>query len=429
VAGDGGGAGTGGRDAGGTADRGGGDRGGGDRGAGDRGAGGRGGDGGAGGRGGAVLALNAGSSSLKYRLLAGGTGGPEELERGQVERIGEPGGAATDHADAVGQVVDRLRDRPIVAVGHRVVHGGIRFREPARVDDGVLAEIEELARWAPLHNPAAAAGIRAARAALPGVPQLALFDTAFHATLPPAAFTYAIDRDLAGEYGIRRYGFHGISVRFVVHETARLLARPVAELNLIVLHLGNGASATAVAGGASVDTSMGLTPLEGLVMGTRTGDIDPAAAFYLARARNLSLDQVEDQWQRHGGLTGLCGDNDVRAVQSRVDGGDPDARLALDVYCHRIRRYVGAYHAVLGRLDAVVFTAGVGEHSGPVRAGSLAGLEPLGIAVDPGPNGTGDGARLISPAGARIAVCVVPTDEERSIAQQTAAVLDLAGDW
>ncbi|HEY2674842.1 MAG TPA: acetate/propionate family kinase [Rugosimonospora sp.] len=379
---------------------------------------------------GAVLVFNAGSSSLKYRLVAGGTSGaPENLDQGQVQRIGEAGGDAPDHAHAVGQVLDGLPDHPIAAVGHRVVHGGARFREPVRVDDEALTAIEELARWAPLHNPAAVAGIRAARAALPRVPQLALFDTAFHATLPPAAYTYAIDRHLAEEYEIRRYGFHGISVRYVVGETARLLERPVTELNMIVLHLGNGASATAVAAGASVETSMGLTPLEGLVMGTRTGDIDPAAAFYLARARGLSLDQIEDQFQRHGGLSGLSGDNDVRAVQSRADGGDPEAQLALEVYCHRIRKYVGAYHAVLGRLDAVVFTAGVGEHSARIRAMSLAGLKPLDIEVDPGRNGDGDAARFVSPAASRVAVCVVPTDEERAIAQQTAAVLGLTGSW
>ncbi|GIH20081.1 acetate/propionate family kinase [Rugosimonospora africana] len=384
------------------------------------------------GSGGAVLVLNAGSSSVKYRLIAAGTGrnGPQHLVRGQIERIGEPDGEAGDHAEAVGQVVEQLRDRPVTAVAHRVVHGGDRFREPVQIDDATLIAIEELARWAPLHNPAAAAGIRAARTALPQLPQLALFDTAFHATLPPAAFTYAIDRELAQQHGIRRYGFHGISIQYVVGETARLLQRPATQLNMIVLHLGNGASATAVADGASVDTSMGLTPLEGLVMGTRTGDIDPAVAFYLARAAGLNLDEVERQCQKHGGLAGLCGDNDLRAVQSRAVQGDPQAQLALDVYCHRIRKYIGAYHAVLGRLDAVVFTAGVGENSPVVRAGSLTGLQPLGITVDHALNDTrGSTARLISPIGSPVAVCVVPTDEERAIAQQTAAKLGLAGNW
>jgi acetate kinase len=374
----------------------------------------------------AVLVLNTGSSSLKYRVAApDGT-----LAQGIVERIGEPGGDADDHAHAVTLVVRRLPDRPIAGVGHRVVHGGDRYRRPVRIDDEVLAGIDELAELAPLHNPVAAAGIRAARAALPGVPQVAVFDTAFHATLPPAASTYALDRELAVRYGIRRYGFHGISVRYVVAASARLLARPVDELNLVVLHLGNGASATAVAGGSSVDTSMGLTPLEGLVMGTRVGDIDPAVAFHLARVSGLRPDEIEDRYQHHGGLAGLCGDNDMRTVQARAQAGDPAAQLALDVYCHRLRKYVGAYHAVLGRLDAVVYTAGVGEHSAVVRQRSLAGLDALGIVVDPERNAAaGSAARIVSTAGARVAVCVVPTDEERGIAQETADLLGLPGTW
>lgn len=380
----------------------------------------------------AVLVLNAGSSSLKYRLVAPGDDGSDHgaTEGGTVERIGEPGGDAADHAHAVGVVVDRFRDRRLAAVGHRVVHGGDRYRAPVRVDDEVLAGIEALTELAPLHNPPAATGIRAARAALPEVPQVAVFDTAFHATLPPAASTYALDRELAARYGIRRYGFHGISVRYVVAASARLLGRPVEELNLVVLHLGNGASATAVAGGSSVDTSMGMTPLEGLVMGTRAGDIDPAVAFHLSRVAGLGLADVEDRYQHHAGLAGLCGDNDMRTVQSRARAGDPAAELALDVYCHRIRKYVGAYHAVLGRLDAVVFTAGVGEHSPVVRQRSLAGLDALGISVDARRNEAGgSGARVVSTEGARVAVCVVPTDEERSIAQETATLLGLPGEW
>lgn len=374
-----------------------------------------------------VLVLNAGSSSLKYRTILADTATPGD--RGLIERIGEPGGDAPDYAAAVARVVDRLPGWRIVAVGHRVVHGGERYRQPVRIDDSVLAGIEELAGLAPLHNPPAAAGIRAAREALPGVPQVAVFDTAFHATLPPAAFTYALDRELAGRYGIRRYGFHGISVRYVVNASARLLGRPVEELNLVVLHLGNGASVTAVAGGNSVDTSMGMTPLEGLVMGTRTGDIDPAVAFHLARVTGFGLAEIEDRYQHHGGLAGLCGDNDLRTVEARAEAGDPAARLALEVYCYRIRKYVGAYHAVLGRLDAVVFTGGVGEHSEVVRQRSLVGLDALGITVDAERNHAGPDARLISTAGARVAVAVVPTDEERGIAQETAELLNLPGTW
>jgi acetate kinase len=374
----------------------------------------------------AVLVLNAGSSSLKYRLAAPSG---EVLAGGTVERIGEPGGQAAGHNEAVARVVEHLAGDRIAAVGHRVVHGADRFRQPVRVDDAVLAGIEELTELAPLHNPAAAAGIRAARAALPDAQQVAVFDTAYHATLPPAAFTYAVDRELAARYGARRYGFHGISVRYVVAASARLLSRPVEELNLVVLHLGNGASATAVSGGSSVDTSMGLTPLEGLVMGTRTGDVDPAVAFHLARVSGLSLDEIEDRYQHHGGLAGLCGDNDMRTVQARAQASDPAARLALEVYCYRIRKYVGAYHAVLGRLDAVVFTAGVGEHSEVVRQQSLAGLDALGIVVDAERNHSGPAARLISTPGARVAVAVVPTDEERGIAQETAELLRLPGTW
>jgi len=353
-----------------------------------------------------ILVLNAGSSTLKFRLVPSGPAGVVEGDAGQ----------------AVDRVLERLRDKEIRAVGHRVVHGGTRFRTPVRVDETVLDALRALSVLAPLHNPAAVAGIEAARRAWPGVPQVAVFDTAFHATLPPEAYTYALDRSVAARHSVRRYGFHGISVRFVVASTARLLGRPVEALNLVVLHLGNGASATAVAGGRSVETSMGLTPLEGLVMGTRTGDLDPALTFHLMRA-GLSADQVEELYQHHGGLLGLCGDGDLRTVQERAGAGDPDARLALDVYCHRIRKYVGAYHAVLGRLDAVVFTAGVGEHSATVRAGALAGLDPLGIAVDPARNGTGTGARVVSPDGARVAVCVVPTDEEDAIAEEVTDLL------
>jgi acetate kinase len=369
---------------------------------------------------------------VKYRLFGDG-----ENRGGVVEGIGEPGGEVADHGAAVERVLAGSGGREIAAVGHRVVHGGARFREPVLVDDGVLAAIRELSELAPLHNPANATGIEAARRALPGVPQVAVFDTAFHATLPAAAATYALDRELAGRYGIRRYGFQGISVGWVVARTAELLGRPVAELNLIVLHLGNGASATAVAGGRSVETSMGLTPLEGLVMGTRTGDLDPAVTFHLARAAGLSRDEIEDRYQHRSGLAGLCGDNDVRRVTTRAADGDPAARLALDVYCHRIRKYVGAYHAVLGRLDAIAFTAGVGEHSVVVRERSLAGLEPLGIAVDPERNADkrrladpaqvlahdGETPRTISPDGSRVQVCVVPTDEERAIAEEVSRLL------
>jgi acetate kinase len=372
-----------------------------------------------------ILVLNCGSSSLKYRLFD--LTDPTVRRGGTIERIGEAGGDAADHAAAVRAALDHLQVDPnaIKAVGHRVVQGGTRFREPTIIDDAVLTAIRDLIPLAPLHNPANLIGIEVARALVPGVPHVAVFDTAFHATLSEAAATYALDVELARRLGIRRYGFHGTSHRFVSRHTAKLLGRPVGELNTIVLHLGNGASATAVASGVSVETSMGLSPLEGLVMGTRGGDIDPAIIFHLHREAGLSIDEIDDIFQRRCGLAGLCGDNDLRRVEERRESGDEAATLAIEVYCHRIRKYVGAYHAVLGRLDAIAFTAGVGENSPLIRAESLAGLAPMGIVVDPARNLVRQrDARVISPDGTPVAVCVVPTDEELAIAEETGDLLD-----
>jgi acetate kinase len=371
-----------------------------------------------------ILVINCGSSSVKYRLVD--PADHATVRGGIVERIGEPGGDAADHHEALRRVADDVdgAGRKLTAVGHRVVHGGTRFTAPTVIDDEVVTAIRDLSPLAPLHNPANLAGIELARARYPDVPHVAVFDTAFHATLPAAAATYAVDAELAARLGIRRYGFHGTSHRFVAHRTAALLGRPVTELNTIVLHLGNGASATAVAGGRSVDTSMGLSPLEGLVMGTRPGDIDPVVALHLHREGKLDFDDIDTVLNHRSGLLGLCGDSDMRTVLGRRDAGDAAAALAIDVYCHRIRKYVGAYHAVLGRLDAVTFTAGVGERSAAIRGQALAGLEPLGIAVDPARNGTpAPGPRVISADGSRVAVCVVPTDEELAIAEETATVV------
>ncbi|OON29444.1 MULTISPECIES: acetate kinase [unclassified Micromonospora] len=372
-----------------------------------------------------VLVLNCGSSSVKYRLYDG----DEVLAKGTVERVGEPGGGPADHETAVREILDRLGPdglAGLTAVGHRVVHGGRRFTEPVLIDDAVFAAIEELVPLAPLHNPANLAGIRVAREALPGVPQVAVFDTAFHHTLPEAAATYAIDRDTARRHDIRRYGFHGTSHAYVSRRTAELLGRPYDELNTITLHLGNGASACAVQGGRSVATSMGMSPLEGLVMGTRSGDLDPTIVFHLRREAGMGVDEIDDLLNHRSGLLGLAGVNDMREVLARRAAGDPAAALAFDVYTRRITGYVGAYYALLGRVDAVTFTAGVGEHAAPVRAAALAGLERLGIAVDPAHNdGTGD--RVISPAGAEVAVCVVGTDEEREIAREARAVAEATG--
>ncbi|TCB97691.1 acetate kinase [Micromonospora zingiberis] len=365
-----------------------------------------------------ALVLNCGSSSVKYRLYDA----DQVLAKGTVERVGEPGGGPPDHAAAVRQILGGLDLNGLTVVGHRVVHGGRRFTAPTLVDDAVLAAITDLVPLAPLHNPANLAGIAMAREALPEVPQVAVFDTAFHHTLPDSAATYAIDHDIAQRYGIRRYGFHGTSHSYVSRRTAELLERPYDQVNTVSLHLGNGASACAVAGGRSVATSMGMSPLEGLVMGTRSGDLDPTIVFHLRREGGMGVDEIDDLLNHRSGLLGLTGANDMREVLTRRAAGDAAAALAFDVYCRRITGYVGAYYALLGRVDAVTFTAGVGEHAAPVRAAALAGLDRLGITVDADRN-AGSGDRFISPAGAEVAVCVIGTDEEREIARAARAVV------
>ncbi|MER8225242.1 acetate kinase [Streptomyces sp. NPDC094143] len=396
-----------------------------------------------------VLVLNSGSSSVKYQLLD--MRDSSRLAVGLVERIGERtsrlkhtpaggesrerGGAIADHDAALKAVAEELAkdglgldSAELAAIGHRVVHGGRSFTEPTVIDDRVLAEIERLIPVAPLHNPANLTGIRTAQALRPDLPQVAVFDTAFHTTMPESAARYAIDVETADAHRIRRYGFHGTSHAYVSRATAELLGKDPSEVNVIVLHLGNGASASAVRGGRCVDTSMGLTPLEGLVMGTRSGDMDPAVIFHLMRVGGMSADEIDTLLNKKSGLIGLCGDNDMREIRRRVDAGDERAELAFDIYIHRLKKYIGAYYAVLGRVDAIAFTAGVGENAAPVREAALAGLEELGIAVDGERNAVrGDGARLISPEGARVAVAVVPTDEELEIATQTYALVNGSG--
>jgi acetate kinase len=292
------------------------------------------------------------------------------------------------------------------------------------VDDEVLCTVRELAALAPLHNPVNAIGIEVARRAFPTVPHVAVFDTAFHATLPPHAYTYAVPPQWTRDLGVRRYGFHGVSHGYVSRAAAELLGRPVEEVNSVVLHLGNGASATAVAGGRSVDTSMGLTPLEGLVMGTRSGDVDPALPAHLHRVAGLGPEEVDRALNSASGLRALAGTNDLREVHRRIADGDDAAELALEVFCHRVRKYVGAYLAVLGRTDAVVFTGGIGENDAEVRARSLSGLADLGIEVDEERNRTSSSsARDVATDGSRTRVLVVPTDEELEMARQAVALL------
>jgi acetate kinase len=369
-----------------------------------------------------ICVLNAGSSSIKYQVVALPAG--DVVTSGMVERIGVEGSGVPDHETALRVVLDALDGVAIDAVGHRVVHGGALFDAPTVVDDAVETAIEQLIELAPLHNPAGLAGIRAARRALPGVPNVVVFDTAFHATLPPEAYTYAIDADLAARHGIRRYGFHGTSYRYVARATAAHLGRPLDELRLVVLHLGNGASAAAIAGGRSVDTSMGLTPLQGLVMGTRSGDIDPAVLPQLERVAGLDSASIDTLLNKRSGLLGLSGHGDMRDLMAAIEGGDAAARLALDVYLHRIRHYVGAYAAQLGGLDALVFTAGVGENNAAVRTGVVSRLGFLGLTIDEALNtAPSRAARTLSPAGSPAAVLVIPTDEELEIARQTAEAL------
>ncbi|MEU5049405.1 acetate kinase [Streptomyces sp. NPDC021096] len=394
-----------------------------------------------------VLVLNSGSSSLKYQLLDMADGA--RLAVGLVERIGEEtsrlahtplatGGAKRerlepmpDHDAALKAVARELTadglglDSPeLAAIGHRVVHGGQKFTEPTVVTDEVMAEMERLIPVAPLHNPANITGVRTAQALRPDLPQVAVFDTAFHTTMPESAARYAIDVETADAHMVRRYGFHGTSHAYVSRETAKLLGKAPEEVNVIVLHLGNGASASAVKGGRCVDTSMGLTPLEGLVMGTRSGDIDPAVILHLSRNAGMSVDEIDSLLNKKSGLIGLCGDNDMREIRRRIDEGDERAALAFDIYVHRLKKYIGAYYAVLGKVDAVAFTAGVGENAAPVREAAVAGLEELGLVVDAGLNEIrSDEARLISPDSARVAVAVVPTDEELEIATQAYALV------
>lgn len=391
-----------------------------------------------------VLVVNSGSSSVKYQLVAPATG--EAIASGLVERIGEATGAVKhvahgtttrrelpvpDHAEGL-RIVLGLFDElgpdlgtaHVVAVGHRVVQGGAQFSGPVRVTPEVEQAVEDLSPLAPLHNPPNLTGIRVAQELLPDVPHVAVFDTAFFRDLPAAAATYAIDAEVAAAHQVRRYGAHGTSHQYVSRQVAHALGRPLADLHQIVLHLGNGASASAVRGGVAVETSMGLTPLEGLVMGTRSGDVDPAVVFHLHRNAGMSIDEVDDLLNRRSGIKGLAGDNDFRTLHTLIDEGHEGARLALEVYLHRLRKYVGAYHAVLGRLDVIAFTAGVGENDAVVRAGALAGLEPLGIEVDPERNaGPMTGPTVVSPDGARVTVMVVPTNEELAIARQALEVI------
>ena len=394
-----------------------------------------------------VLVINCGSSSIKYSLfrMADSRGG-ERIASGLIEKIGEPTSRirhetagrndvrdveAPDHRAAFALMVEALVRGPgaairglgdIDAVGHRVVHAAERFAASVRIDREVLDALEACVPLAPLHNPPNLIGVRAAMELMPDVPHVGVFDTAFHQTLEPHAFLYAIPYDLYEKHRIRRYGFHGTSHRYVAQIAAEMLGRGADEVNLITAHLGNGCSVTAVRDGKSADTSMGLTPLEGLVMGTRSGDIDPAIVFHLARTLGMDVDRIDTMLNRESGLAGLSGvSNDMREVCEAARRGNRRAALAVEIFCYRLKKYVGAYTAALGRVDALVFTGGIGENSADVRARTCEGLEGLGYRLDAERNeAKAKGPRDLATPDSQNRIFVIPTDEEAMIARDTA---------
>ncbi|MCK7661802.1 acetate kinase [Corynebacterium antarcticum] len=388
-----------------------------------------------------ALVLNSGSSSIKFQLVDPQRHATDEpFASGLVEQIGEPEGRVTlkyagetytttapipDHNVGLDMAFELMNEQgcgpaevEITAVGHRVVHGGILFSSPEIITDEILGMIRDLIPLAPLHNPANINGIEVARRILPDVPHVAVFDTGFYHSMPPAAALYAINKDVAAEHGIRRYGFHGTSHEYVSRHVPDMLGMPAGEVNQITLHLGNGASATAVRGGRAIDTSMGMTPLAGLVMGTRSGDIDPGIVFHLHRSAGMSIDEIDRLLNRDSGVKGISGVNDFRALGELIEEHNEDAFLAYNVYIHQLRRYIGSYMIALGRVDAITFTAGVGENAANVRADAMANLENFGIRIDPERNAErSSAARQISTDDSPVKVFVIPTNEELAIAR------------
>lgn len=395
-----------------------------------------------------ILVLNCGSSSVKYQVIDGST--RQWLVRGMISRIGEEtseiwqqknqGGQVKfskpikDQEQAIQQILEGLLSKAtgsikdvseIFAIGHRVVHGGEYFSAPTLINDEVLQKIEACNSLAPLHNPPQVKGIQACRKLLPGIPEVAVFDTAFHQTMPRTSYLYGLPYRYYQKYKIRRYGFHGTSHYYVAHQAARLTGRPITELKIITCHLGNGCSMAAIQGGKCLDTSMGFTPLEGLLMGTRSGDIDCSAVLYLMKNEKLTIDQVDNMLNKESGLKGLSeNSNNMEKILEGSSQGDEKSQLALDIFCYRIKKYIGAYAAALGGLDVLVFTAGIGENSATVRSKCCEGLHFLGIELDPYENTHAKaGERLISKVGARVKVWVIPTNEELVIADDTLRVV------
>ncbi|ACS80625.1 acetate kinase [Maridesulfovibrio salexigens] len=394
-----------------------------------------------------VLVINAGSSSIKYQLLDMSTG--NDLASGIVERIGEEMGSISyktgekytaeqpfpTHREGMVEVINLLTDADkgvvkdkaeIAAIGHRIVHGGELFFEPVEIDDKVLQGIRDCIPLAPLHNPGHVIGIETAMELFPGVRQVAVFDTSFHQTMEPKAYMYGVPYKYYEDWGLRRYGAHGTSHKYVARETAKLLGKPLEESNIITVHLGNGASISAVKNGKCYDTSMGLTPLGGIIMGTRCGDIDPAIVGFIAERTKQSAAEVVATLTNESGLKGICGSNDLRDIHARIEEGDEKAKLALDMACHKVRQFIGAYAFELGRVDAIVFTAGIGENDEIYRENCLSGLENFGITINKEKNENWDRTpSFISEDDGAVKVAIIATNEELEIANDTVKVLGL----
>lgn len=397
-----------------------------------------------------VLVINSGSSSIKYQLVDLESG--EGLASGLVEKIGEPTDGhykhevngekheleepIADHTVGLKKVLEffdeygpKLADAGIIAVGHRVVQGGSIFPNPTLCTDEAVKNIKDLAVLAPLHNGPEAKGIEVMKSLMPDVPQIAVFDSSFFTQLPAAASTYALNKEVADKYAIKRYGAHGTSHEFIGGVVPSVVGKDAEGLKQIVLHIGNGASASAQVSGVPVETSMGLTPLEGLMMGGRTGDIDPAVVFHLIRNANMNVDELDELFNKKSGMTGMTGYGDMREIHKLVDNGDENAKLALDVYIHRIVSYIGNYTYQMGGCDVITFTAGVGENDDVVRARVCEKLAPFGVKIDADKNSTrSKEPRIISTDDSSVIICVIPTNEELAIAQKSAAIVEAGKD-
>jgi len=397
-----------------------------------------------------ILVLNCGSSSVKFQFLE--MKGEQVIARGIVERIGEAGASVTyrngvelkreaeipDHDAAIALIFQLLMDEThgvvrgmdeIDGIGHRVVHGAERFRESALISEEMIEAVRDCIPFAPLHNPPNLTGIEASKRLSPEIPQVGVFDTVFHSRMPKAAYLYALPYELYENLGIRRYGFHGTSHRYVMRRAAKLLGREVEDLRVISCHLGNGASVAAIDCGRSVDTSMGFTPLEGLVMGTRCGDLDPAILPYLMKHDHLDPAEMDSLLNKKSGLLGITGDsNDMREIEEQATAGSERHQLALDIFCRRVKKYVGAYAAVLGGVDAIIFTGGIGENSSEVRRRVVENLEYMGVCLDTVRNDAGETRISTAQPPEGVAVMVIPTNEELAIARDTAAIVQQARD-